>query len=108
MGVGSLGQPKKLDLGRANSACLIELDNTFEWPTTTFNGRPQCRYIGAFRPWRLCTRSDEGRAAARLEHHERPLRHVATDRVEDSVAIGDSLREITGVVIDNLIRPERS
>src|SRR5881397_3585757 len=73
MGVGSLGQPIELDLGRANSACLIELDNTLERPPTTFNRRPQCRDIGAFRPGRLGARSDEGRAAARLEHREGAL-----------------------------------
>jgi hypothetical protein len=75
---------------------------------TAPNGRPQRRYMGAFRPWRLCARSDEGRSTAGLEHRERPLPHVAPDRVENSVAIDNGLREITGVVIDNFIRPERS
>src|SRR4029453_8774431 len=92
MSIGSLGQPIELDLGRTNSTCPIQLDNTLERPTTTPNGRPQRRYIGAFRLWRLCARRDEGRSAAWLEHRKGPLRHVAPDRVKDSVAIGDSLR----------------
>jgi hypothetical protein len=101
MGVGSLGQPIELDLGRANSACPIKLNNTLEKPTTTFNGRPQRRYIGTFWPRRLCAGGDESRSAAWLEHRERSLRRIAPDRVENSVTIGNSPREITKVVIDN-------
>src|SRR5262245_28932994 len=108
MGVRSLGQPIELDLGRANSACPIELDNTFERSTTASNRRSQRRDIGAFRPWRLRARSNEGRSTAGLEHRKGSLRHVASDRVEDCVAVGNHLREITSIVIDNFIRPERS
>src|SRR5207249_5341297 len=75
---------------------------------TTLNGRPHRRHIGAFRPRRLCTRSDESRSAARLEHRKGAMRNIAPDRVEDSITMVNSLREIASVVIDNFIRPERS
>src|SRR5215470_15393802 len=94
MSIGSLGQAISSDLGRAYSAGLIELHNPLERPATASDRRPQRGDIGALRLWRLCARSDEGRAAARLQHREGPLRHVAADRVKHGVAIGNRLREI--------------
>src|SRR5215471_304259 len=44
--------------------------------------------------------------AARLEHRERPLRHVAADGVEDGVAIFRNFREILRAVVDDFIGAE--
>src|SRR5437588_12552520 len=76
--------------------------------TSASNRRSQRRHIGTLWLWRLSTRGDEGGAAARFEHRERPLRHVAPNRVENGVAIGDLLREISGVVVDDFIGSEAS
>src|SRR5439155_1816756 len=108
MGVGSLGQPIELDLRRDHSARKIQFNNAFEMCTSASNRRSQRRHIGTLWLWRLSTRSDEGGPAARFEHRERPLRHVAPNRVENGVAIGDSLREISGVVVDDFIGSEAS
>jgi hypothetical protein len=108
MGLGSLGQTKELDLRREYSARLIQFDNAFKMCTSAPNGRSQRRHIGTLWLWRLSTRGDEGSAAARFKHRERPLRHVAPNRVENGVAIGDSLREISGVVVDDFIGSEAS
>src|SRR5215510_508447 len=77
-------------------------------PASASNGWSQCCHVGTLRCWRLRTRSDEGRTAARFEHREGPLRNVASDRVENSVAIGDGLREILGLVVHDFIRAELS
>src|SRR5205823_2169479 len=84
-----------------HSARLIQFDNAFEMCASASNRRSQRRHIGTLWLWRLSTRGDEGGAAARFEHRERPLRHVAPNRVENGVAIGDLLREISGVVVDD-------
>src|SRR5262249_38767613 len=106
MSIGSLGQAIELDLGRTHCAHPIQFDNTFEMPASPPNGRSQRRYIGTLWFRRLRARSDEGGATARFEYRERLLRDIASDGVEDSVAIGDSLREIAGFVIDDLIGTE--
>ena len=106
MGIGSLGQAKELDIRRAHHARLIQFDNTFEMPASASNGWSQRRHISTLWFWRLRPRSDEGRTAAWFEHREGPLRNVAPDRVENSVAIGDSLGEILGVVVDDFIGAE--
>src|SRR5947207_6063880 len=108
MGVGSLGQPIELDLRREHSARLIQFNYAFEMCTSASNRGSQRRHIGTLWLWRLSTRSDEGSATARFEHRERPLRHVAPNRVENGVAIGDLLREISGVVVDDFIGSKAS
>src|SRR5262252_1738742 len=108
MGIGSLGQAIELDLGRMHRAHLIQFDNTFEVPASPPNRRSQRRYIGTLWFRRLRARSDEGGATARFEYCERSLRDVASDGVEDSVAIADSLREIASFVVDDFIGTQAS
>src|SRR5262249_35918178 len=108
MSIGSLGQAIELDLGRTHCAHPIQFDNTFEMPASAPNGRSQRRYISTLWFRRLRARSDEGGATARFEHCERSLRNIASDGVEDSVAIDDSLREIASFVVDDFIGTEAS
>jgi len=63
-------------------------------------------HIAARRFGRLRAGSNKGCAAARPEHRERGLRHVAADRIKDRVAVGNRLGKIAGVVIDDLIGAE--
>ena len=55
---------------------------------------------------RLRAGSNKGGAPARLEHREGFLRHLAADGIEDGVAIGHDLREIAGIVVDDLVGAE--
>src|SRR5262245_14420794 len=103
MSVGHLGQAIELDLGRPHRTCLIQLDDPFERPAGAPNGRSQRRHIRTWWLRRLRTRSDEGGAAAGVEDRVGSLRHIAADRVEDSIAIGDSLREVAGIVVDDVV-----
>src|SRR5262252_7081435 len=56
--------------------------------------------------WRSGRSRCSSRAAARLEHRERPLRHVPADRVKDGVAIFRHFSEILRVVVDDFIGSE--
>ena len=63
-------------------------------PASASNGWSQRRHTSTLWFWRLRPRSDEGRAAAWFEHREGPLRNLAPDRVENSVAIGDGFLNV--------------
>ena len=72
----------------------------------TRHRRPQRRHIAAVGLRRLRARRNEGGAAARLEHREGFLRHIAADGVEHGVATFHHLGEILCVVVDDLVGAE--
>src|SRR5262249_15671693 len=98
MGVGGFGQPIELDVWPADGAGGNQSGDARDMAGGTSHGGPERRDVVAVGLWRLRARRDEGRAAARLEHRERPLRHVPTDGVEDGVAIFRNASEILRVV----------
>jgi hypothetical protein len=103
MGLAGLGQTIEPDLGSAYGPRLKQVGDAFEMASSALNRRPERRDIVALRLWCLRAGGDEGGAAARLEHCEGPLRDVAADRIEDGIATGHNLSEISGVVVDDVI-----
>src|ERR1700730_16056608 len=106
MGVGGVGQPIELALGRAYGARFKQLGDTFDMAAGASDRGPQRRDVVALGLWRLRARRDEGRTSARLEHRERPLRYLPADGVEDGVAILRHFGEILRVVVDDFVGAE--
>ena len=90
MRVGGLRQLIELDLGRADGTGLMQFGDALEGVAGHGHLRPE-RRTSAGRLRRLFARRDERSAAARLEHRERLLRHVAPDGVEHRIATGHRL-----------------
>ena len=103
--VAGLRQAIERDLRSAYRARLEQLGDSIEVPARASDWRAERFYVVALGLWRLWAGSDKGRASARLEDREGPLRHIAADGIEDRVAISHDPREIVGVVIDNFISP---
>src|SRR4051795_3805204 len=106
MCVAGFRQPIELDLGSSYRPRLEQLSDPIEMPPGAAHGRPEGLYVVAIRLGRFCARRDEGRAAARLEDREGALGNVPADGIEDGIAIGHELGEITGVVVDDFIRTD--
>ena len=70
------------------------------------NWRPERLHVIAIGLWRLRAGCDKSRPPTQLEYRKAPLRNVAADRIENGVAIGHHLGEISGVVVDNFICPD--
>src|SRR5262252_7920143 len=83
--VGGLGQAIKLDLRHAYGARLEQFQDALERPARALHRRPERGDIIARGLRRLRPGRDEGGAAARLEHGEGALRHLAADSVKDGV-----------------------
>ena len=106
MRLSRLGEPIELDLGWPHGSLQDELCDPFEKTSGAPDRWPQRYDVAACGLRRLCTRGNEGGATAWLEHGERPLRDIATDRIEDRIAVGHHLCEIANVVVDDLIGAE--
>src|SRR4051794_22270102 len=72
-------------------------------PPSASDRRPESLDVAAVGCWWLSAGRNKRRAAAGLEHRTGPLCHIATDRIEDRIAIGRNLRKIDGVVVNNFI-----
>src|SRR5262245_2364777 len=106
MRVCGLRQTIELDLGSAHGPDLEQLGDALEMPARASDRRPQRAHVATIGGGRLGARRDEGGAAARLEHREGLLGDVAADGIEDGVTTTHRLREIGGVVVDDLVGPE--
>src|SRR6516164_8511100 len=101
-----LGEPIELDLGWPHGSLQDELRNLFEKPSRAPDRRPQRCDVSTCRLRSLCARGNESGAAAWLEHGETPLRDIAADRIEDRIAVGHHLCEVTNVIVDDFIGTE--
>jgi hypothetical protein len=106
MRLSRLGEPIELDLGWPHGSLQDELRDPFEKTSGAPDRWPQRYDVAACGLRRLRTRGNEGGATAWLEHGERPLRDIATDRIENRITVGHHLCEIGNVVLDDLIGAE--